>query len=115
MPNDVTAERLAKLPGWAQDHVRALESRISLLSAHVETLQAAMNAGPEDSTVFAEAGDGDTERPLGRDIDVRFQKKGSPAYTVGLQEDGGLFVDTTADVLLEPVTTYSVVIRTKES
>jgi hypothetical protein len=103
-------ERLAKMPLWLQEHVSGLETRISSLEGLLREMTATAEAGPAESNVFAEIGD--TERPLGRDVEVSF-KTDRQTYTVGLQPDGALLVDAAVDVLVEPLSTFSLMVRSK--
>lgn len=103
--------RISKLPAWVQDHIRTLERHAEHLEGQYEELKATVEAGPEDSDVFAEI-DG-TTRPLGKGGDVSF-RVASGDYTVHLQEDGGLGVDATHDLVIEPTDApYQVVLRMK--
>ena len=100
-------ERIDKLPKWAQSHIGDLNTRIRVLEASREESEAALTAGPEDSDVFAEMSD--VSRPLGKGVEIRFGS-GASAYTVAMR-DGALHIDVTGDLVIEPQSTFEVVVR----
>jgi hypothetical protein len=80
---------IAKLPQWAQNRIRKLESDNA-------DLQALLNEGPEDSNTFADPYSDLHRKPLGRDTDVAFYVNEREYFKVGLTKDGELDVYTTA-------------------
>ncbi|MER7488742.1 hypothetical protein ABTY20_23115 [Streptomyces sp. NPDC126497] len=104
-------DRIRKQPAWVRDHISDLNSRIASLSAALDEARAALTAGPDDSDVFAEMSD--VSRPLGKGVDVTFGT-GDDTYTVSLRDEA-LYVDAARDLSIEPVTSFVVVLRMKES
>lgn len=103
-------ERLAKLPVWAQNHIADLNSRIQAVESQLREMETTLQAGPDDSDVFAETGD--VSRPLGKDVTITFSS-GADSYTASLR-DGTLHVESIQDLILEPVSAYAVVLRLKD-
>jgi hypothetical protein len=56
--------RVSRLPKWARDEIRRLESNL-------EQAYAKLNTGPEDSNTVADAYS-PTRRPLGKDASIEF-------------------------------------------
>lgn len=81
--------KIARLPRWAQDHIRALEDTLAAANERLA-------AGPDDSDTFADPHAdlvGRAVRPLGKGVDVRFQVPGQRyGFIVKVGADGGLEV-----------------------
>jgi hypothetical protein len=102
-------ERIAKLPVWAQNHIADLASRARSLESQLDEANRALEAGPEDSEVFAESAD--VTRPLGRDVAVTF-RTGAGMFTASLKDEA-LHIDGSRDLVLEPSSSFEVALRLK--
>jgi hypothetical protein len=97
----VTERDLSKLPKWAQMRIEKLEHDVAYLRAK-------LSAGDEDSVVFADP-HSSARRPLG-DSDVEF-RLGAEKILVRV-ESGGLYVNGSRGIAIEPQAGNAVHIRT---
>ena len=71
---------LTKLPKWASQEIERLQSNLAYVHGLLE-------AGPEDSRVFAEPYS-DHPRPLGKDAHIEFRPTPDTKLKVAIEKDG---------------------------
>lgn len=108
MTSQTDTDKLARLPRWAQDRIRTLESSLDAANER-------LSAGPDDSDTFADPYarfDGSQPQPLGKGVDVEYRVPGQRyGFIVKMDQDGDLKVQGEGPMQLDLSASNVVTVR----
>lgn len=97
---------VSKLPKWAQTEIQRLERNL-------ESANARLNTGPEDSDTFADPYFEESTRPLGRGTMIQFGEERGRRFRVRIDKDGRLDVSGDEGLIVIPRASNSILLESR--